>query len=202
MKSQLVFISVVLIFCFSCKRSDSNSIVVQNQYNWPVLKSKEFNNVLELIITNSDTLNEKFLKEVVINTRGTSDLNDIESAALYYNGEKAGTLNETSILISETDQISSFLKLKCDFTLKPGKNFFWISYRLSDNADLLNRIGGQCDKVLTNKGEAYISMWEDPKELRIGAALRKHDDDNVHTYRIPGLVTTNRGTLLAVYDAR
>lgn len=26
--------------------------------------------------------------------------------------------------------------------------------------------------------------------------------DNVHTYRIPGLATTNSGTLLAVYDAR
>jgi sialidase-1 len=38
--------------------------------------------------------------------------------------------------------------------------------------------------------------------LRIGIAVRKHNDDNVHTFRIPGLVTTNSGTLLAVYDAR
>jgi sialidase-1 len=32
--------------------------------------------------------------------------------------------------------------------------------------------------------------------------LRQHGDDNVHTCRIPGLATTNSGTLLAVYDAR
>ena len=32
--------------------------------------------------------------------------------------------------------------------------------------------------------------------------LRQHNDDGVHTYRIPGLVTTKKGTLLAVYDIR
>ncbi|RYF34663.1 MAG: exo-alpha-sialidase, partial [Cytophagaceae bacterium] len=33
-------------------------------------------------------------------------------------------------------------------------------------------------------------------------ALRKTGDDNVNTYRIPGLATTDKGTLLAVYDIR
>ena len=37
---------------------------------------------------------------------------------------------------------------------------------------------------------------------RIGIALRKHNDDGVHTYRIPSLATTPKGTLLSVYDMR
>lgn len=32
--------------------------------------------------------------------------------------------------------------------------------------------------------------------------LRRQGDDNVHTSRIPGLVTTNNGTLVAVFDVR
>jgi sialidase-1 len=32
--------------------------------------------------------------------------------------------------------------------------------------------------------------------------LRRNGDDRVHTYRIPGLVTSKRGTLLAVFDLR
>ena len=32
--------------------------------------------------------------------------------------------------------------------------------------------------------------------------LRRQGDDNVHTYRIPGLTTSARGTLLAVFDLR
>lgn len=37
---------------------------------------------------------------------------------------------------------------------------------------------------------------------RFRIALRSHNDDGVNTYRIPGLVTTNYGTLIAVYDMR
>jgi sialidase-1 len=32
--------------------------------------------------------------------------------------------------------------------------------------------------------------------------LRRHGDEGVHTYRIPGLATTPKGTLIAVFDAR
>src|SRR5688572_8006717 len=32
--------------------------------------------------------------------------------------------------------------------------------------------------------------------------IRKQGDDGVHTYRIPGLATSTKGTLLAVFDIR
>jgi sialidase-1 len=37
---------------------------------------------------------------------------------------------------------------------------------------------------------------------RMGIGVRHAGDDNVAAYRIPGLVTTNKGTLLGVYDVR
>ena len=36
----------------------------------------------------------------------------------------------------------------------------------------------------------------------MGVAMRKAGDDSVHTYRIPGITTTDKGTLIAVYDIR
>ncbi len=41
---------------------------------------------------------------------------------------------------------------------------------------------------------------DDPRIFR--TTVRKQGDDGVHTYRIPGLATTPRGTLIAVFDAR
>lgn len=41
---------------------------------------------------------------------------------------------------------------------------------------------------------------DDPRVFR--TVIRKHGDDNVDTYRIPGLATTPRGTLIAVFDIR
>ena len=40
----------------------------------------------------------------------------------------------------------------------------------------------------------------DPRIFRV--VLRKNGDDKVHTYRIPGLATTPKGTLIAVFDVR
>ncbi len=37
---------------------------------------------------------------------------------------------------------------------------------------------------------------------RPALSLRDHDDDGVHTYRIPGIATSIKGTLLSVYDVR
>ena len=39
-------------------------------------------------------------------------------------------------------------------------------------------------------------------QQRIGIALRQHNQDNVHTYRIPGLATAKDGSLLAIFDVR
>ena len=36
----------------------------------------------------------------------------------------------------------------------------------------------------------------------MGVAVRQSGDDEVHTYRIPGLATTKKGTLIGVYDIR
>src|SRR5690606_11074179 len=43
---------------------------------------------------------------------------------------------------------------------------------------------------------------KNPRPQRIGIALRQRGEDNVDTYRIPGLATTNTGTLIGVYDVR
>jgi sialidase-1 len=42
--------------------------------------------------------------------------------------------------------------------------------------------------------------YDDPRVFR--TTLRKAGDEGVHTYRIPGLATTPKGTLIAVFDAR
>lgn len=44
------------------------------------------------------------------------------------------------------------------------------------------------------------SMPDDPRVFR--TVVRRQGDEGVHTYRIPGLATTPRGTLIAVFDIR
>ncbi len=47
-----------------------------------------------------------------------------------------------------------------------------------------------------------MAAVRDNADQPLGKVLRKGGDDGCDTYRIPGLVTTNVGTLIAVYDIR
>jgi sialidase-1 len=51
-------------------------------------------------------------------------------------------------------------------------------------------------------GKSINIAGSSPFQQRIGIALRQHNQDSVHTYRIPGLSTARDGSLLAIYDAR
>ncbi|HUW93362.1 MAG TPA: sialidase family protein [Bacteroidales bacterium] len=86
--------------------------------------------------------------------------------------------------------------------LIPGDNYFWVMYELTDEANLHHKVDGACKKIGFADGSSIKPVSSDEVVQRIGVALRQHLDNNVHTYRVPGLATTNNGTLLAIYDAR
>lgn len=73
--------------------------------------------------------------------------------------------------------------------------------KLKDKVDLSHRFKASCTKIETNEGEIKVPVTAS-SELRAGVAVRQHKQDGVHTSRIPGLATSTKGTLLAIYDAR
>ena len=87
--------------------------------------------------------------------------------------------------------------------LETGTNFFWLSFELEDDANLHHRVDAGCTRI-TFSGNTRLNpgITDPPVTQRIGVAVRQHMDDSVHTHRIPGIATTNNGTLLATYDAR
>ena len=103
--------------------------------------------------------------------------------------------------------------------LKPGKslvrdrNYFYLSLEVdSRKVDLSGTFGVAVESVelrcpvQDGSGsllrQARIVSEGSLEGHRFGIALRNHKDDNVFSYRIPGLVTTPKGTLIAVYDIR
>lgn len=202
MKKILLLLTLSTLICYSCSTIDQNSNIDQKQFEYPVLKSKDFNHVLQLNIQREDTLKKTSIKEIIIDTKNTSNINDIESITIFYNGNSSEPISNESILFSKTKEIGPLVNLKGLVELTGKDNYFWISYKLKDNADILNFVSALCQKAYSNNGEVKVSKIEKPKKLRMGVAVRKHNDDNVHTFRIPALISTNKGTLIAAYDAR
>jgi sialidase-1 len=180
-------------------------MIVDSIYNYhpktPALIGKEDNLIVKLIVKTSGTSKAKKIKELIISTSGTTDLSDIEEVKVYFTGsvEKFSIENP----FGKVAEPATSLSIKGEIELQEGNNFFWVSYKLSKKADLLNKVAAAIVSVNLGKGnKSKISLSTDAHSKRIGYALRKHMDDDIHTYRIPGLATTNNGTLIGVYDNR
>lgn len=176
--------------------------VSQRQFQIPVLKGKKDNPILRIKITVSDE--GQVLGSVKISTSGTSKLSDIKGVRLFYYGQDSlpGNMETTkALLFSTAKDINNEIVLSGNLKLKNGDNYFWLSYELNEQVDLLNEVDASLLSVHIDNEEYKTSTGDDIIQ-RIGVAVRKHNQDGVHTSRIPGLATSNEGTLLAVFDAR
>jgi sialidase-1 len=160
----------------------------------PVLTLAENNPVLEIRL---DNVLSCTVEKIAVTLDGTTRLDDIASLRIYYEGrdkkqrpfgpERAPAAGE---LVFEGAQV-----------VKNPSGVFKLSVRLKPDAGLLNRVNVSCAWMQVS-GRRVAGAAMPAPGLRVGVALRRRGEDRVKRHRIPGLVTTKHGTLLAVYDAR
>lgn len=96
--------------------------------------------------------------------------------------------------------------------LAKGRNWFYVSISIDPKKvpDLSMVYSLEVTGVSVNgspveflyNGKPHCNIEDRSAERRLAQSLRNHGDDGVFAYRIPGLVTTPQGTLIAVYDIR
>ncbi len=165
-----------------------------------MLRSKDNNPVFRINIKTTGKENLSSINGFKIDLSGTYDLSDIKEVTVFYTSkeEKFSTEKE----FGKSTKIRNRLSISGQQDLMPGDNYFWLSLTINESADLLNKVSASFSAVKTGTQYKAISNAPEYPLKRIGIALRKHNDNGVDTYRIPGLATTNTGTLIAVYDIR
>lgn len=165
----------------------------------PVLAKKDDNKLLEISITVADTAQAYSLTGVEIDLAGTTQIEDIKNLELLYVTDPE---SQQTSSFGQVSQVSSTVKIQGDQVLEPGNHSFLLVGSLQDVPLLTNRIGTQLRSLEFGDRSLAVAPKENSRTQRIGIALRQKNQDQVHTYRIPGLATTNEGTLIAVYDNR
>lgn len=131
---------------------------------------------------------------------GTSDLQDIERVTFQQCNAYGGGRSGAPAAISRSIEAENSLRLIVP--LKSDTSYWAFSVKLSDQADLLHRVNLNCTGVELNGTEQIALNPVYSAGLRVGFPLRVARQDGVNTCRIPGLTTSKKGTLLAIYDAR
>lgn len=106
-------------------------------------------------------------------------------------------------LIATISPTSTEFEIPVNLLLNPGNNYFWMSTQLKNDAEINKTIEIHCTDVIDVNEKSYPIKELSAAFIKvIGKAVRKAGDDGANTYRIPGIITTDKGTLIAVYDIR
>ncbi len=168
----------------------------------PVFLEQEQNELITLNVKTEGNRLPLEVENINISLEGVSNLNDISEIKIFYINDPKNSNDKT--IFAETKDIKKQLTFSGKQKLSFGDNYFFVSVKgkYHDKTNLLNKIDASCSQIIINK-EKYVPEDKTPKVVkRLGVAVRNAGQDSVHTYRIPGLATTNKGTLIAVYDNR
>ncbi len=172
--------------------------VTASQRVHPVLIRNEHNSLMRLTVEAKAP--GQRVRSFAFRLSGTDDPNDIESLELFHSGD--GEDLQAGNRFGDPAGPAPEVVFQGDRELPPGKHVFRLSVRLQPDADLGHRVDAVCTAVETSAGTVKPRDETPGVSKRIGVALRKHMEEGVHTYRIPALATTRKGTLLCVYDMR
>src|SRR5690606_6656141 len=92
-------------------------------------------------------------------------------------------------------------KLSFKSDLNQGDNYYWVSLRVRPVKNMLSPFVLSYKNLSVNKKRQLVSDISQSTH-RLAVAVRRHKQEEVHTSRIPGIVTAKDGSLVAVYDAR
>lgn len=221
---QISWLLGILLFLSPLQMSaQKQDTVAVRETRIPVLIERQDNELFNLRI---DATQSQVLNDVKLSFGKEVNLNEIEAVKLYYGGtessERKGktyfapvdyipsnTPGKTlaanpsySILKAEVKAPKRDVVLKVDQRLYPGVNYFWVSLQMKPTASVLAKVSVEMTGVTMDNRTAPVKVVRKADTHYMGVGVRHAGDDGVAAYRIPGLATSNKGTLLGVYDVR
>ena len=190
----------------------------------PVLTDRQDNVLFYLRL---DAKEAKVLDYVTLNFADGTPLNEIKSVKLYYGGTEAlqdrgkgrfapveyissqqpgqtrAANPSYSVKKAEAKPAKNMVRLDGGQTLFPGVNYFWVSLEMNPKASPDTKLTAEVTAAGADGKQLPVASVS-PAGLvrRMGVGVRHAGDDGSAAFRIPGLVTSNKGTLLGVYDVR
>jgi len=184
--------------------------LTEEQQQVPLLIRGTRNGILNFNIKTVGSKEPDIMKEITLSTAGTSNLGAIDSYTLY-------ALKGGSSELKDATKIGDIapaktLTFNSDITLTNGITSYVLTCNFKPAAKQSDRVDASLISIkLKNKGILKPTQGANNIIQRIGYNVATSGDTVVRTdgtlkvckrMRIPGMVTTNAGTLLAVYDLR
>ncbi|MFO7616465.1 MAG: exo-alpha-sialidase [Bacteroidales bacterium] len=144
------------------------------------------------------------LQAVTMNLEGTTDLADLSTIKVYYNGPVERFNPEDATLFGSAESAAGVLTITGNQPLTEGENYLWITanvsararegHQIGANPLSFTKIGGQPVSIPALEGTRTL--------LQTSTLLFSGGDAGSENYRIPAIVTALDGSLVTATDKR
>ncbi len=191
-----LLLSLLLLFTLSCNSIDSKIVKEKGitLKNMPLFTNKSNRGVVSFYFQVADSIKNVKIKSCILQFERKSAVDVLERITLFEDKSN----NE----LATCEKVKRKNTIVLDTPIKEGLNAIDVDLRPKQDADLLSKIYVKNVVLKLSNGEQIVIEPKTIKPLLLGTVLRAAGQDNCDTYRIPGLTTTNNGTLIAVYDNR
>lgn len=206
MRFLLIFVAVALMAARCDRNRDTDSdwnigdleISVKTE---PLFAEREDNDLVAIWFTAEGSGESLSLKSIDLRFSDNSAVGSVDAISALYAGVVPGVPQRT--LMVKLHDPGKKCSLKGDIALGSGKNYFVLSFHAREDADLAGTLELESVTLsFSNNSRREIACTPGTNIIRFGRIIRAAGQDGTDTYRIPGIVTTGSGTLIAVYDNR
>ena len=201
--SALILLTLITLSCANDHRDNSvqgidSAELVLNKV--PLFINRDNSNTLAINLNVSETEKILSLQGVELYLKSNSNPEIISTVSAHIETKEGEEITRHSFGTAE--KTGKETKIIGDYKLRAGEYILWININVAGNAlleksfeiDKVTLAFGRRDKITIEPTEKFA--------YRPGVVLRAAGQDNCDTYRIPGIITTGKGTLIAVYDNR
>ena len=169
--------------------------VEQVPFTLPALIRADASPLVRLRIVTEGTLNPLTVKAVQAHVALQQGRQPVSAVGI---SASPSSMPEITTPAPDRDEL---FPVPSNLQLREGDNNIWLVGRVRSDLPLEELLTAQVHSIEFSSGTP-VPVHGQPSRQRPGYAVRLGGDDGVHTSRIPGLATTSKGTLIAVYDLR
>ncbi len=164
--------------------------------------------LLRLKVQTQGTYNPININAITINLEGTTNINDIDSVRLIYTGLNQDLSNLYQVKYPAVAANNENITFNISQSLSHGNNNFWIVCDINANATERNVLDAECVSISIDGNQTSIYTPDNASPNGNKPIILAHKTlfisgtEGVHTFRIPAMVTSTKGTLIAATDAR
>lgn len=197
------FICILLLSALLGRVKAEELTLTQTHFEVPVLFYKKNNPVLRLKVMGHSKDRVSF--HFTVQKKDGSAVKLMKAARLFIDKSKSlrNNLSDSKqlVLLSEMEEPRDSFVLGGDLPITTDSLICWLAIELNNEAALSSSFSVVCSGAVVTGKSIKVENTNEIKQQRLGV-LMKDEADRAAAYRIPGLTTSNKGTLLAIFDVR